>query len=96
MSEINITGLDKADVLCALYNNARPLGLGFLQATEGPLSKEDALAIIERQGLYFDYVRGRPLKVDLSGDSFRGWGYDRDQGEGRAAETIDALRRSLA
>lgn len=43
--------------------------------------------------LYFDYLRGRPLKVDLSGDEFSPWGYDRDNGgPGTAARIVEALR----
>jgi hypothetical protein len=39
---ISIAGLDKADVLVALYNRARPQGMGFLHYTPDPLSKEEA------------------------------------------------------
>ena len=38
--KIDISGLDKADVLAALYNNSRPLGLGFLHATPEDMTHE--------------------------------------------------------
>lgn len=97
---ISIAGLDKARVLKALYDNARPLGMGFLQATEGLMSEEDAVKLVEaqagRRGLYFDYVGGRPLKVDLSGDEFDPCLYDRDQGHGAAARAIASLLEGRA
>jgi hypothetical protein len=33
-----------------------------------------------KSGLYFDYLYGRPLKVNLDGDQVDPWGYDRDNG----------------
>lgn len=42
--------------------------------------------------LYFDYVEGHVIKCDISGDTFDERLYDRDCGEGRAAEVIEALR----
>ena len=32
------------------------------------------------------------MKVDLSGDSFDPWGYDRDNGQGAAKVVVDELR----
>lgn len=83
MSEkIDIAGLNKADVLAALFNSFRPQGAGFLN--------------VLTSDLYFDYVLGRVLKVDLSGDSFDPRLYDRDNGEGAALRTINALKQEIA
>lgn len=109
MSEaIDIKGIDKAELLAALYNNSRPMGMGFLQAREGVMTVEQARAEIEsgddssrmfgknsagNRELYFDYLRGRPLKSNLGGDTFDPWGYDRDNGgTGTAARIIARLR----
>lgn len=93
MSVIDIKGLDKAEVLLALYNGSHCQGLGFLQAV-GNYTLEDAKRDYkENEYGYFDYLHGRVLKVDLSGDSFESWLYDRDCGEGAAAKAIDELRR---
>lgn len=92
MSEsINIAGMDKATILAALYNNAGPQGRGYLVAQQGDMTIEQARALLER-GTSFDYIQGRVLKVRLSGDTFDPWLYDRDNGEGKAARVIDALR----
>lgn len=91
MTEISIVGLDKADVLAALYNGARAQGLGFLHYTPEPMSRAAAQELID-VSTSFDYVKGRVVKVDLSGDSFDPWGYDRDNGEDAAGKVIDILR----
>jgi hypothetical protein len=47
------------------------------------------------QGLYFDYLYGRPLKVNLDDDQVDPWGYDRDNGgPGTFASIVAALRES--
>lgn len=106
-NEIDIKGIDKAELLAALYNNSRPMGMGFLQARDGVMTIEQAQAEIKtgddsarmfgkdgsHRELRFDYLRGRPLKADISGDSFRPWGYDRDNGgEGAAARIVARIR----
>lgn len=105
--EIDISGIDKAELLAALYNEARPLGLGYLHYDPTPMTREQALEIMEkgddhaqmfssmvrgRGNLYFDYVKGRPLKVNLEGDTLSTHLYDRDQGEGAAARVVAELR----
>ena len=83
---INIKGMDKAKVLAALYNHSIVQGLGVLQARPGDMTVADARRLIEdgkkRGSLYFDYVYGRVLKVDLSRDNeFDERLYDRDLGD---------------
>ncbi len=106
MSKINIAGLDKAELFAALYNHAKPLGMGLLHYDPTPLTKESAQKMMEggddvsrmfpgvRAGrsLYFDYVKGRPLKIDLSGDEMETSLYNRDQGDGAAERIVAELR----
>lgn len=103
--KVNISGLDKAAVLAALYNNARPLGMGFLHARVEPMTVPEAQKLLEEGDdltqmfgniLYFDYVHGRPLKVDISGDELSPHLYDRDQGQGACQRAIEALRKEQA
>ena len=112
---VNIEGLNKADVLAALYNASRPIGMGFLQAGGAPLNMDRAyaqellkrgsdatgdypagMAAMPRNDIYYDYVYGRPLKLDLSSDTeFNPWGFDRDNGgEGAAQRVINHLRET--
>lgn len=89
---INIKGLDKAEVLKALYDNSNLQGLGFLQAVpEDVVTVEHCRELLEKQ-TYFDYMYGRVIKVDLSSDeNFEEWLYDRDNGSGAAKMAIDNL-----
>lgn len=88
---VDIKGLDKAEVLAALYNAAKPQGMGFMHYDPKPMTVEEARKILT-QYAYFDYLKGRVMKVDLNDDTFDPWGYDRDNGQGRAQEVIDSLR----
>ena len=39
-NELDIKGIDKAELLAGLYNRSKPLGLGFLQASAGDVTGE--------------------------------------------------------
>lgn len=95
---INITGLDRAAVLASLFNNSQQQGMGFLQPRGAqPLSIEEAAGILAANPHgYFDYLHGRVLKVDLSGDDIDPWLYDRDNGQGALARAIDQVRQAGA
>ena len=87
MNEIDISKFDKAAVLAALYNRARPQGLGILHYKSETMTQDDAAALLTKQK-YFDYVRGRVMKVDLSGEVLRPGLYDRDNGTGAAQQAL--------
>jgi hypothetical protein len=87
MSDINIAGLDKVKVLQALYERAKPQGMGFLHYTPGPLPEAEAKACLERHP-YFDYLNGRVMKVDLGKDTLDPRLYDRDNGDGAAERAL--------
>ena len=96
---VSIGELSKASVLAALYNASAPVGVGFVEAITGPAVMDTASAqnyIDQRKGsLKFDYVYGRPIKVDLTGDSFDPRLYDRrNGGVGIARRIVEKLRKS--
>ena len=92
---IDISGLNKADVLAALYNGARPQGLGFLHYDPAPMTTEEAQVHLDNQPFgYFDYLIGRVMKVDLSKDVLDTYLYDRDNGRGAAMEALKPLLNS--
>ena len=88
MDDIDIAGLDKAEVLCALYNRARTQGMGILHYTPEDMTREEAQSILDTGQTYFDYVKGRVLKVDLGGDNLFPGLYDRDNGAGAVQSVI--------
>lgn len=89
---IDISGLDKAAVLAALYNGSRPQGMGILHFDATPMTAEMARPFVS-QRMRFDYLNGRVLKVDISGDTMDPRLYDRDLGDGAAARAVATLRR---
>lgn len=89
---VDTNGLDKADVLAVLYNRSRPLGMGFMSYDKNPMEKPEAREWLAKTK-YFDYLKGRVMKVDLKDDGgFEEWLYDRDNGQGAAQRAIDTLR----
>ena len=114
MTNVDITGLSKAEVLAALFNASAAGGMGFLQAMHGPQVMDvefaeklvgagntatpdyNGLTLPGRPKLYFDYLYGRPLKLDLTDDdSFDPRGFDRNNdGDGSAQRVIDILRET--
>jgi hypothetical protein len=92
---VKIEGLKKADVLKVLYNNSRPLGMGFLQYEAKDMTTSEAEELLKNQTC-FDYLKGRVMKIDLSSDvTFEEWLYDRDNGKGAAQRAIDSLKCNI-
>ena len=118
---VSIKGLDKAEVLAALYNRAITGGMGFMQYNPTPMTVEQAREIfryyfervtvtkkflfwkweIEKRPaakyIYFNYLGGRPMKVDLTSDEeFDASRYDDPDynGEGAAEDAIKSLRET--
>lgn len=87
---IDLKGKDKAEVLAKLYNASRPQGMGFLQATKQDMTRGEAAELLASGQTYFDYLKGRVMKVDLSGDELEPRLYDRDNGLGAAAAALGA------
>jgi hypothetical protein len=80
----------KAAVLAALYNNSKAQGASFLHFAPKPMTEGEAETLLE-QRTYFDYLQGRVMKTDFSGDTLDPRLYDRDNGEGAAARAVAAL-----
>lgn len=91
---IDISGLDKAEVLAALFNASKQQGMGILQTSgRNNMTVEEAREFTssgnDRQ--YYDYLRGRVMKIDLSRDELNPRLYDRDNGQGAAARALAPL-----
>lgn len=93
MTTISLKGLKKAEVLAALYNASKPQGMGFIYYDSTPMKTEEAESLLERQ-TDFDYLKGRVMKVDLSGEELDPRGYDCDNGDGAAAAAIRSLQET--
>lgn len=90
MSAIDISSMNKAEVLMKLFNASKVQGLGFLQGSGNEvMTKEEATDILNQTpSAYFDYLKGRIMKIDLSGDTMRTEMYNRDNGQGAAERAL--------
>lgn len=94
MGMIDISGLNKAEVLAVLYNSSQAQGMGLVQSNPKTLTIEEAQGLLAKQS-YFDYLKGRVLKVELSGDTLCSARYDRDNGIGAAERAISRMRPAV-
>lgn len=90
--QLDISDLSKAEVLAALYNASRPLGMGWLQFDPTPMTVSEAEQTIKEMGLSYEYLKGRVMKVSLRSDRFDPRLYDRDNGGGAAERAINTYR----
>lgn len=98
MSEvIDIKGLDKAEVLAALFNSSRQQGMGFLDFSGAkPMTVDEARLLTVENYPYYDYLRGRVMKINILGDELDPRLYDRDNGQGAAARALQPLLSKVA
>lgn len=93
---IDITGINKAALLAALFNSSKPMGLGFYaQGHNTRMTAQAAQATIDQKmhmKYDFDYLQGRVMKIDISGNAMDPGGYDRDNGPGAALKVVEAIR----
>ena len=60
----------------------------FFIATPSDMTEQEAQDLLDDGGAYFDYLKGRVMKVDLSGDELCVRLYDRDNGQGAAERAL--------
>ena len=83
---IDIKGLDKAKVLKALYDHGH-----VAVVSDGAVTVERCAELL-RTKTSFDYLRGRVIMANLSGDSFDERMYDLNCGAGAAQRAVDSVR----
>ena len=88
MGTIDLTSMDKAEVLAKLYNYSKPQGMGFLQFTPEPMTTKEAQSLLDSGQTYFDYLKGRVMKIKLKGDTLQTALYDRDNGRDAAKTAL--------
>lgn len=82
--------MNKAEVLATLYNNSKPIGNGILHFTPEDMTIDEAKILLATQ-TDFDYLKGRVMKIDLTGDELRTDLYNRDNGGGAAEAALKHL-----
>jgi hypothetical protein len=95
MATIYIGDLNKLDLLHALWQRSEPAAFFTLMNISPPRWVEEKGEEQARScGWNVDYVLGRVIKSDLSGDKADPWGYDRDNGEGAFMECVCVVRNN--
>ncbi len=76
-STVDITGLDKIELLRAMWEASQPAAFfTFAHGVPAPAwDDKEAEEVIKR---YIDYFQGRPIKANLSADSVDSYLFDRD------------------
>lgn len=86
---MDISKLSKPKILAALFNEAKPLGMGYLHYKPDHKMDEAEAEQLLNERTYFDYLEGRLMKVDLSKNDLRTDLYNRDNGQGAAEAAIE-------
>ena len=84
LTELNLT---KGQALARLYNAAKPIGLGRYAFDATEMTEATADELLEHS-LYFDYLKGRVMKVNLATPELDERLYDRDNGTGAALAAL--------
>lgn len=90
---VDISNKDKAEVLAALYNHSKPIGMGIVQYDPTPMTVEIARMVLEKMGYSFGYLKGRTMKVNLEGDTVWVYRYNADNNHpGLAQKAISTCK----
>ena len=95
---IDVTGISKASILKELHNRTiiPETMVCIAQAVLGDISEQEASeGVMDASPFFPDYYKGRPIKAFLKESEGRTYLcradlYDRDAGEGKTAEALDA------
>ena len=90
MSTVHLHGkLSRAEALAALFNAAKPQGLGYMQYNASHVMDKLEAEMILAKGDYVDYLEGRVIKTKFDSDiEIDTTLYDRDNGEDAGAAAI--------
>ena len=84
---INISKCDKAEVLTILFNHSKVLRFGFYSERKEPMTIEEANMLLNATKC-FDYLYGKPLKIELKSDILDTREYDRILGHHHALDVL--------
>ena len=87
-------GLTPAEALAALFNASTPQGLGMLQPWTADMRVEEAQRVLDAQGAYVDYLRGRVIKCHFGPDGVDVRLFNRDLGTGAGERALREAREA--
>lgn len=82
MPKVRLNNVTREAALAALFNRAKPQGLGMLQYDKAHVMTEEEARFVLMNGDYVDYLEGRVIKVDFKNpEEIDTTLYDRDNGK---------------
>lgn len=82
MPKVRLNNVTREAALAALFNRAKPQGLGMLHYDKAHVMTEEEARFVLMNGDYVDYLEGRVIKVDFKNpDEIDTTLYDRDNGK---------------
>lgn len=98
MPKVRLNNVTREAALAALFNRAKPQGLGMLQYDKAHVMTENEARLVLMNGDYVDYLEGRVIKVDFKNpEEIDTTLYDRDNGnDAGEAAAFFARYRHLA
>lgn len=93
MTTLCFGDLEKAKVLAALYNAAKPAGKDMASYDPTPMSYKEAKEISFNKS-NFDYIKGRVVLVIFIGNTFNPKLYNKHNGQNAAETIIDSLQKT--
>jgi hypothetical protein len=81
MDTVELTEEQRPAALAALYNASKPLGMGILHYTPEEMTEAEAAELLKETS-YFDYLKGRVMKLNFKYEPLDLRLYDRDNGAG--------------
>ena len=90
-NNVDISGIDKVNLLEALWKNSSPAAFfsAFHVGAPAIFNRESAEDAVKH---YIDYFDGRCIKTDISEDTVDPHLYDRDFGKGKFTDIVKKLR----
>lgn len=98
MPKVRLNNVTREAALAALFNRAKPQGLGMLQYDKAHVMTENEARLVLMNGDYVDYLEGRVIKVDFKNpEEIDTTLYDRDNGKDAGEGAVFSARyRHLA
>lgn len=98
MPKVRLNNVTREAALAALFNRAKPQGLGMLQYDKAHVMTEEEARFVLMNGNYVDYLEGRVIKVDFKNpEEIDTTLYDRDNGKAAGEAAVFFARyRHLA
>jgi hypothetical protein len=91
MNEIDITGLDKKEILKQLWLGSEPAIVFTMNNIEPPKYNEKEAELAIEKG-YVDYLCGRAIKSEIGTNKLDSYIYDKYNGYGAMEEAVDIVR----